>query len=269
MMKLGSLLFFSVFALSFCASLHAQTNSGDYAITYGVNYSSGDRKDTVFPSWVGPASFVYRPWCPIAVGVDDDTFVLNNSAKGRVSGTGDLGFEGHVTLWSGHGQTMGNGECAGKKNPAITFDYIATVPVSGTLESKELVNQFKATYNRPLASGNFFVNVGLVSTGLSSGGTTQNALLSGNYLRNLDETGTWAVEGEVDLQSASKLAPSSAALLFAGDASLGKHQQWGVRFGASLGLTPYAPKVSPFIQVSYNGNLKPKRKQLPQSVLRE
>ena len=74
--------------------------------------------------------------------------------------------------------------------------------------------------------------------GISSGGTTQNALLSGNYLRNLDKDGAWAIEGEVDLQSAYKLAPSSAALLFAIDAALGKNQQWGIRFGTSGGPEP-------------------------------
>ena len=58
--------------LSVSPVLVAQTNAGDYTVTYGINYSSGDRKDTVFPGFVGPAAFVYRPWCRVALGIDDD-----------------------------------------------------------------------------------------------------------------------------------------------------------------------------------------------------
>ncbi len=268
-MNLRAFICASVLALSFGTALLAQTNAGDYAATYGVNYSSGDRKETIFPGFVGPASFLYRPWCRVAVGIDDDTFVLNNSATGRMSGTGDLGFEGHLTLWTSHSQSVKPSECPAKKNSAVTFDYISTVPVPGALESKELVHQFKATYNRPLANGNFFANAGVVSAGLSSGGTTQNALLTANYLRSLDANGRWAVEGETDLQSSSKPGPSSASLLFAIDVALGKNQEWGLRFGASGGLTPYAPKISPFLQLSFYGNLKPKRNKAPASVLKD
>jgi len=267
-MKLPIWMRASIVALTCGPALLAQ-NAGDYSITYGVNYSSADRKDTVFPSWVGPASIVYRPWCPIAVGIDDDTFVSNNSATGWNSGIGNLGFEGHLTLWTAHGKSVKGNECLAKSNAAITFDYVATVPVSGTLEGRELVHQLKGTYNRPLSNGNFFANAGIVVSGLSSGGTTQNALLTGNYLRNLNKDGTWGVEGEVDLASSSKVGPSSAAILFAVDRTFGKQQNWALRFGTSGGLTPYAPKISPFIQFSYNGNAKPKKNKPARSVLKE
>ena len=261
-------LYIGILVLTWVSPFFAQTNAGDYAITYGVNYSSGDRKSTIFPSWVGPASFVYRPWCRVALGIDDDTFVSNNSATGWNNGTGDLGFEGHLTIWNAHNQAVNSGDCAAKSNAAITVDYLATVPVSGTLESTELVHQTKGTYNRPLTNGNFFANAGIVVTGLSSGGTTQNALVTANYLRNLNKDGSWGAEGEVDLQSSSKVGPSSASVLFAFDRALGKNQNWGIRFGTSVGVTPYAPKVSPFFQLSYNGSFKPKKKLTP-SVLRE
>jgi hypothetical protein len=183
-----------------------------------------------------------------------------------MNGTGDLGFEGHFTLWTANKKPIKGNECLAKNNAAITFDYLATVPVPGTLESTELVHQFKGTYNRPLSNGNVFANVGVVSTGISSGGTTENALLSANYLRNIDKNGVWGVEGEIDLVSASKLAPSSAAVLFAFDVSLGKNQEWGIRIGTSGGLTPYAPKVSPFIQLTFNGSTRPRG---PASVLKD
>lgn len=256
-------------ALSLDFGLHAQTNEGDIMVIYGANYSSGDRKDTIFPGWVGPLSIAYRLWCPLSLGVDDDTFVVNNANAPKKSGTGDLGFEGHFTVWTGHSNSVNGMDCPAKNNWALTVDYIATVPVSGTLENTELMNQFKVTYNRPLTNGNFYVNAGLVSSGISSGGTTQNALMSANYLRNLNKSGTWGVEGEVDLQSASKLNPSSASLLVAFDATLGKSQLWTVRFGTSGGLTPYAPKVSPFIQLIYSGSLKRKQNRKPTSVLLE
>lgn len=268
-MNLRVFLLASAIALGSGTTLLAQINAGDFAATYGVNYSSGDRKGTIFPGFVGPASFVYRPWCRVAVGVDDDTFVANHSAAGITSGTGDLGFEGHLTLWTSHRQPVKPGECRARKNPAITIDYLSTVPVPGTLESKELVHQFKATYNHPLAHGNLFVNAGAVSANLSSGGSTQSALFTANLQRYLDAKGRWAVEGETDLQSSSKLGPSSASALFAFDVALGKNQEWGLRFGAAGGLTPYAPKLSPFLQLSYFGSLKPKREKAPASVLKD
>lgn len=268
-MNLRVFLLASAFTLGSGTPLLAQINAGDFAATYGVNYSSGDRKGTIFPGFVGPASFLYRPWCRVAVGVDDDTFVANHSATGIMSGTGDLGFEGHLTLWTSHSQPVKPGECRAGKNSAIAIDYVSTVPVPGALESKELVHQFKATYNRPLAHGNFFVNAGAISADLSAGGTTQSALFTANYLRYLDAKGTCAVEGETDLQSSSKLGPSSASALFAFDVALGKNHEWGLRLGAAGGLTPYAPKISPFLQLSYLGSLKPKREKAPASVLKD
>ncbi|HKW31719.1 MAG TPA: hypothetical protein VJN92_01860 [Candidatus Acidoferrum sp.] len=268
-MKLRVFLLTSALALGSGTTLLAQINAGDFAAIYGVNYSSGDRKGTIFPGFVGPTAFVYRPWCRMAVGIDDDTFVSNHSTTGIISGTGDLGFEGHLTLWTSHSQSVKPSECPAKKNSAFTIDYVSTVPVPGALESKELVHQFKATYNHPLSDGDFFANAGIVSAGLSSGGTTQSALLTANYLRNLDTSGTWAVEGETDLQSSSKLGPSSASVLFAIDVALGKNQEWGLRFGAAGGLTPYSPKISPFLQLSYLGSLKPKREKAPASVLKD
>jgi hypothetical protein len=236
----------------------AQTNASEYSVSYGINYSSADRKHTIFPGFVGPASFIYRPWCAIAIGLDDDTFVSNKSSTGRSNGTGDLGFEAHITMWAGRSNAVSTGDCRAGSNSSVKVDYIVTVPVPGTLEYTELVHQVKLSYNRPWGLGDLFVNVGIVISGLSSGGTTQNALASANYSRSFRKGSVWMWEAEADLQSASKVAPSSVSPLLALDASFGKNQAWTLRFGASPGITPYAPKITPFVQINFAGSMKRK-----------
>lgn len=232
-------------------------NMNDYAITYGVNYSSADRKKTQQPSVVGPASAVYRVTCYLLLGADDDTFVSNKTATGRDTGIGDLAFEAHLRFWN-YGND-GHGNCDAGKKISWTLDYVVTVPVGATLESTELVHQTKVSVNKPyLVDGklkaDLFANAGLTSAGLSTGGSTQNALASANYARYVHPGGNWGGEVEMDLQSASKKAPSSAVVLFAIDGAFDKAGTWGLRFGTSIGVTPYAPKVSPFIQITYNGH---------------
>jgi hypothetical protein len=255
-MRMCKFVFSVLLLIGSIGSASAQTNEGDYSITYGVNYSAADRKDTAFPGFVGPASLAYRPKCFLMLGADDDTFVSNKTATGRATGIGDLAFEAHLRFWNFHGDNQGSCEAGTKLS--WNLDYVVTVPVGTTLESKELVHQTKLTFNRPLDGkrGNFFANAGVNSAGLSGGGTTQNALASANYLRYFQPGGAWGGEAELDLQSKSKIAPSSAVVLLAIDGALDKAQKWSIRFGSSFGVTPYSPKVSPFIQISFNGNLK-------------
>jgi hypothetical protein len=237
-----------------------QTNPGDIVAMYGVNYSSADRKQTLQPGLVGPAAFGYRPNCRVMVGIDDDTFVSNKTATGRDSGTGNLGFEGHLTLWRGY-SLLGEGKCAAGKLTSLTLDYIATVPVPGTLEGTELNHLTKLTWNRPLGggdTGNVFADVGFNVQKVPKDGTGVNAVASVNYLRLFKPGGAWDAVAEVDFTSPSKLGPTSVAMLYGIDGTFDKNQTWTFRIGASSGLTPYAPIISPFIQIFYNGNIKPR-----------
>jgi hypothetical protein len=237
----------------------SQTNPGDIVAMYSVNYSSADRKQTLQPGFVGPAFFTYRPNCRVMAGIDDDTFVSNKTATGRVTGTGDLGFEGHLTLWRGY-PMLGDGKCAAGKLASLTLDYIATVPVPGTLEGTELNHLTKLTWNRPLGggdTGNVFADVGFNVQKVPQAGTAINAVASVNYLRFFKPGGAWDAFAEVDFTSPSKLGPTAVAILYGIDGTFDKNQTWTFRIGASSGLTPYAPKVSPFIQIFYNGKIKP------------
>jgi hypothetical protein len=233
--------------LAMAMVIYGQTNPNDFSTTYGVNYSSADRKHTSQPGTVGPAAFLFRPTCRVMVGVDDDTFVVNRTATGHDSGVGDLGFEGHLTLWRGYSDI--NEKCIASKLTSIRLDYVATVPVVGTLESPELAHQLKLTVNHPTADANgaqtgaFFVNVGFNNLGMKTGGTTTNALASGNYFRYFHAGGAWGAEAEIDLSSSTKLGPSAAAVVYAIDGSLDKAQNWGIRLGASSGITPFAAQV--------------------------
>lgn len=259
-MRMCKALFSLLAMLGSIGTAIAQSNGGDYAVTYGVNYSSADRKKTSPPNFIGPASVAYRATCYLMLGTDDDTFVSNKNAPGWATGIGDLGFEAHLRVWN-YGKDS-KGKCLAGTAISWNVDYVVTVPVGATLESKELAHQTKLTFNKPFMDGsgnptaNFFANAGLNSAGLSTGGTTQNALVTANYLRYFHPGGAWGGEAELDLQSASKKAPSSAAVLLAFDGALDKAQKWGIRFGSSFGVTPYAPKVSPFVQITYSGSLK-------------
>lgn len=238
---------------------------GDFSITYGTNYSSADRKQTMQPQFIGPASILYRANCRFVFGLDDDTFISNKTASGYDSGTGDVGLEGHITLWRG-GLGL-HDRCVLSTRTSLRFDDILTVPVSGTLESTEVVNQAKLTLLRPFLNplaqqlAILTVSGGANVSGVSSGGTTANGLASANYYRNFHPDGAWAYEGEVDLASANKLGPSSVVALVAIDGALGNSQTWLIRFGTSFGVTPYAPKVSPFVQITFSTNLAPKPKK--------
>jgi hypothetical protein len=243
------------------SSLFGQSNEGDYSVTYGWNYSSVDRKQTIDPSNLIPGSFAYRPICSILLAVDDDSFVSNKAATSYENGTGNLGLEAHWTFWRGFRDI--NGDCAASKRSSLRLDYIASVPVHNTLESTELGHQIKVTYARPTSTAAglvsiLTVNAGANVSGLATGGNTVNALATGNYYRNFHAGGAWAFEGEADLSSHSRLGPSSAAVLIAFDGSLGRAQVWGIRFGSTFGITPYAPKFSPFVQINFSGSFKPK-----------
>jgi hypothetical protein len=240
----------------------AQAQSpGDFSVTYGPNYSSADRKDTMKPSWVAPLAVLYRINCRYMVGADDDTFLVNKTTPGYQWGHGDPAVEGHITLWNGGVGLYG--KCLESIRPSLRFDDVITIPVSGTLESTKVVNQSKLTFLRPTITAlgqqlaTLTVVAGASVAGVSSGGTTANALGSANYTRNFHPDGAWAWESEVDLASANALSPSSAAVLFAIDGSLNQSQTWLIRFGTSMGLTPYAPKVSPFVQFIFSKNLTP------------
>jgi hypothetical protein len=248
-----------IFVAQAGTALFAQSDVNDYSLTYGANYSSRDRKRTMEPSTVIPGSFTYRPLCSILLGIDDDSLVFNKTPTSIDKGTGNLGFEGHWTFWRGFRDI--NGECAAKKLSSLRLDYVATVPVPGTLEGTELVHQIKTTYSHPtLDAGRLLsllsINAGLNVSGITTGGNTVNALATGNYTRYFHAGGAWGFEAEVDLASRSKLGPSSAIAIVAIDGAFDKDQVWGIRFGSSFGLTLYAPKFSPFLQLSYNGNFK-------------
>jgi hypothetical protein len=248
----------------FTLALPGQSNVNDFSVAYGANYSSWDRKHTAGPSTVVPGSFTYRPTCSLLLGIDDDSLVANNTPTSTDAGTGDLGFEAHWTFWRGFRDI--NGDCAAAKQASLRLDYLVTVPVHNTLEGSELAHQIKSTYIRPHSNSTglvseFFINAGVNISGIMTGGNTVWALASGNYYRNFHAGGAWGFEGEADLASHSQLTPSSAVLLVAIDGALGKAQAWGIRLGSSFGLTPYAPKFSPFVQLSYSGNLRSKSKQ--------
>jgi len=237
----------------------SQPMPGDIVATYGVNYSSADRKQTMPPGFVGPAAFSYRINCRVMVGIDDDTFVSNKTPTGRETGIGDLGFEGHFTLWRGY-RLLGDGECASGKLTSLTLDYIATVPTPGTLEVTELNHLTTLTWNHPLgggAAGNVFADGGFNVQKVPKEATGINAAASAGYLRYF-KPGGWDASVEVDFMSPSKLGPTSVAILYGIDGAFDKNQTWTFHIGASSGLTPYTPKVSPFIQISYSGNMKPR-----------
>src|ERR1017187_3614362 len=138
---------FAGLLLVFAGVVVAQS-PGDFSITYGVNYSTADRKGTAQPGIIGPASVLYRPNCRWMFGADDDTFVTNKTATGSMSGTGDLAFEGHLTLW--HGGLSLHDKCASSTRASIRLDEITTVPVAGTLESTEVASQTKLTWLLPV-----------------------------------------------------------------------------------------------------------------------
>ena len=238
-----------------------------YSISYGPNYNTRDRKATVPVGWVTPASFLYRPVCELALGIDDDVVSTSHGATGWDSGVGNLGFEAHFTpKFLGGGLNTKNGSCIAVDHPALTFDYVVTVPVPSTVESTELAHLVKATFNKPLSNGNVFVTAGANVAGVTTGGYATNAVLSANYQRNLTKNALWAGELETDLASASANGPSSAIFLIAFDRS-SKNQAWLARFGSSFGVTPYAPKASPFLTVIYNGKF-PTKKTHHASILR-
>jgi hypothetical protein len=257
-----------VVALMWSGALCAQSNINDFSITDGPNYSSADRKSTVPAQWLVPGNFSYRPTCWLMLGVDDDSFVSNKAQSGWDSGTGNLGFEAHVRMPIWGPAKAGDGTCTAVSNKSLRVDYIATVPVPGTLESTELGNQIKGTFNLPTPRGDdLLVSVGINILGLSGGGHTEGAIATANYYRAFKDKGLWGWEGEVDLGSATKLGPSSVSVLFAVDGPLNHSQSLSIRFGTAVGVTPYAPKISPFIQFTYLGHFGRKRNVPPADVL--
>lgn len=238
---------------------------GDYFINYGANYSTRDRKATVPVSWYTPANFTYQLVCELALAVDDDVVSTSNGATGWDTGIGNLGFEAHFTpKFLGGGYDPHAKQCLAATKPALTFDYVVTVPVPSTVESTELAHLAKATFTGSLAGGNILVTAGANVSGVTTGGYTTNAVLSSNFTRPLTRDQLWMGELETDLASASATAPSSAIFLIAFDRL---NHAWLVHFGSSFGLTPYAPKASFFVNFSYHGNL-PIKKPRYASILR-
>jgi len=249
--------------------LYAQTANSNYTITYGGNYSSADRKSTVPPGWLTPFSATYSPLCQLTFAVDDDSFVANHTTSGWATGTGNLGFEGHFTPTSlGGGIDKKTGQCYAAQHPSLRFDYVATVPVPSTQESDELSHLLKATYTHYLDAGFYFVNAGANISGVAGGGHTVNAVLSAHYQRPLPSHKTWEAIAEVDSSSSSANGPSSVIAQFSLDKSYGANDTWDLVFGTSIGVTPYAPKVSPFLTLSYNGSAAPSKPKHRASVLK-
>lgn len=270
---------FLVVVLLFSATLTAQQDPWQFVASYSGNYSSADRKNTLTPSVVAPFSFSFRPTCLLALGIDSDTIVSNKTSTGYSTGVGNLGFEAHFTFVNGGEEA--DKTCSADLKQSARIDYIVTVPVPGTLESSELGHQIKLTYSKPFIRGNDFLGALTASgggqiNGISSGGTTSNAIASVNYFYNWfpkNALSPWGNEVEVDLASASKLGPSSVIAVLAIDGALDRATQqrphrWLIRFGLSLGITPYAPKVSPFFTLQYAGSFK-KSAVAPSSVLKE
>ena len=128
---------------------------GDYHISYGANYSTRDRKATVPVSWFTPANFTYQLVCELALAVDDDVVSTSNGATGWDTGVGNLGFEAHFTpKFLGGGYDTQAKHCVEQDKPALTFDYVVTVPVPSTVESTELAHLATATFTGPLWGGN-------------------------------------------------------------------------------------------------------------------
>jgi hypothetical protein len=180
--------------------------------------------------------------------------------------------EGHLTLW--HGGLSLNNNCASSTRASLTVDETVTIPVPGTLESTEVGTQTKLTYQLPVLNplaqhvDKWTVGGGFNVNGVAAGGRTENAIGSVNYTHNFQPDGAWACELETDLASSNKLGPSSAILQFAIDGALDKDQKWGIRFGASVGITPYAPKISPFFQLTYSDNISSIMKSKGTGVMR-
>jgi hypothetical protein len=264
--KPHSLLIFVWIAVFFMLSGVARGQSpGDFSVTYGINYSSADRDQTVQPGFIGPLSMLYRVNCRFMFGLDDDTFLVNKMSSGYDAGTGNVGLEAHITVWRG-GLGLYD-KCVESTRTSLRFDDVLTVPVSGTLESTAVADQLKLTLLHPILNplaqllATLTVSGGANVSGVSSGGTTTNGVASANYYRNFHPDGVWAWEGEVDVASRNKLGPSSVVALVAIDGALDKSQMWLIRFGTSFGVTPYAPKVSPFVQITFSTNLAPKPKK--------
>ena len=80
-------------------------------------------------SWFTPANFTYQLVCELALAVDDDVVSTSNGATGWDTGVGNLGFEAHFTpKFLGGGYDTQAKHCVEQDKPALTFDYVVTVP---------------------------------------------------------------------------------------------------------------------------------------------
>jgi len=249
-----------LFITEIVSTANAQTNPGDYALTYGVNYASWDRARTTPPTFAVPGQFAYRPACWINFAVDDDSFVRNGASdtSSAASGTGNAAVEIHDTFWVSKTHPPDAGNCPAKTNPSLTADYVGGIPI-GNLEATHPTHQLRATYVRPTALDQLTATGGVTFAGeADAGGTTysRSYLLNVNYLRAPSTDSSWAGEIELDLQSATATAPFSATTILAVDLTLGAAQNVQLRAGVAFGLTSEAPRYAPFVQVTYLGNIK-------------
>lgn len=233
----------------------AQNNGGEFVALYGGTYSSTDRHKTSDPSTIGPASFLYRWNCRALTGLYQDTYVVNHTSAGRQAHTGNVTVEGQWTIL-GAGEDA-KGKCLAGLRPSWRLDYQANIPVPNTLEYPGLDHQMELTWNRPVVdAGEKVKSVWLLYGGGNvlddgNGGWARNGIGGVNYFRAFHPGSSRGFELETDYVSASSVAPSSLVVLAAFDTSIGDH--WGIRLGSSFGVTPYAPKFGPFLQVSFTG----------------
>jgi len=234
---------------------------GDFALSYGFNYSSGARRQNLSEKETGPGGL--KVWfCPRAfVHARSNTFVSKSGpGSPRNTGLGDSTLGLTVTLVPEK-----------KKLPEIDFDYTAKLPTGvtglggGQVDHQILVSVVKGITRRTSLE----IDAGDYMSGQRTGGVKHGALLTLSAETGLgkpEENGSfrWKTSSEIDGAAASGTDPSevyevsSVTLKFSKSLSLVS--------GARVGITPFTPKFGAFVGITLKGNFSALR-SLPRPQL--
>jgi len=251
--KLSTVVFMTYLFIFLQTSRAFSQNSGDFALSYGFNYTGQARRDNIVaPKEKGPGSLKFWVQPRIFLYVQSDTFKSSKpSGATRNTGVGDTVTGVDFTLLQENSQ---------KRRPEIDLDYSAKLPTAGKgLGSGQVDHQIYAAFVRSFGRFAFELDAGDYVAGLPQGGSAQSAILTlveEAGLGHPSKSGEfkWKWSNEIDGASAAGGDPSEAYDL--SSLSYKMSPRVSVVAGLRVGITPFTPRFGAFFSLKFKGSLK-------------
>jgi hypothetical protein len=228
-------------------------NAGDFALSYGFNYTGQARRDNVVaPKEKGPGSLKVWAHPRLFFYVQSDTFKSSKpSGSARNTGVGDTVTGLDLMLLQ---------ENSPKKTPEIDFDYSAKLPTASKgLGTGQVDHQLYLAVVKSFNRFSFELDGGDYIAGLQKGGSVHSAILTvveeaglGHPSKSGDYKWKWS--NEIDGSGAAGGDPSEAYGLSSLSCKLSSRVS--LVSGVRVGITPFTPKFGAFFAVKFKGSLK-------------